>query len=74
MSISEEYIVIYLLLSSIVLLYLMRFIEPEIERIEIENKMRINSYLPFCISSPLLTAINQKNKNTYETCIDSEKV
>ena len=74
MSMSDEEIVIYLVISSMVLLYLMRFIEPEIEKMENENKIKINPYLPFCISSPLLSPINQNHRNIYQISLDSQKV
>jgi len=52
----DIYMIGYLIFSSVVLLYMMTFIKPEIEKLEDENK--INPYLPFCVSSPLISSYN----------------
>ena len=54
----DIYMIGYLIFSSIILLYMMTFIKPEIEKLEEDNK--INPYLPFCISSPLMSPYNYK--------------
>lgn len=48
----DIYIIGYLIFSSVILLYMITFIKHDIEE---ENK---NPYLPFCISSPLLSPYN----------------
>lgn len=60
----DIYMIGYLIFSSIVLLYMMTFIKPEIEEDSIKkvNSLipinRVNPYLPFCISSPLMSSYN----------------